>query len=459
VLSVTEEIEYLALLEQEEREIVAPKFEEWRNPYRYKIAYGGRGAGAKSWSAGSLLVQFCEDPQYFGERVRVLCVREVQKSLDESSWRLIKNTIERLRYHGWTVTKNQIRNDKNGSMFAFEGLNDLSKDNLKSYEDFDILFAEEAAPISYDSWHTILPTFRKKNSEIWALFNRNLERDPVYDMFVLNRRPNSCILDLKSGEDDNPWWDQTTLQAEKDEDYKRDPDEAEHIWEGLPRKQAARAIFSRAQVRAMEDREIFEDENSVEEIGCDVARFGHDKTEAYRRKGMRVVEHRSIRGAGTNEVAAMLWDMAGHSDMVPVKVDSGYNPGVIDAIRVKGMRVIPIGFGETARDPEKYPNAASEMAFEFPIDRVSMPKEMITTTLFEDLTERLYGYDNKDRRKIEQKDGTTMLEDGNTRANFKGRHGGRSPDEGDALFLTFYQGTSHQADPRAGMALAARRKR
>jgi len=49
--------ELQALLEQEELERVTPKMERFREPWRIKIASGGRGAGAKSWSAASLLVQ------------------------------------------------------------------------------------------------------------------------------------------------------------------------------------------------------------------------------------------------------------------------------------------------------------------------------------------------------------------------------------------------------------------
>ena len=55
-LSEDSQIEYLRLF----REQVAPKFEEWRNPHPVKIAFGGRGAGAKSESTASLLIQFAE---------------------------------------------------------------------------------------------------------------------------------------------------------------------------------------------------------------------------------------------------------------------------------------------------------------------------------------------------------------------------------------------------------------
>jgi hypothetical protein len=56
-MSEEKENRLIELLRQEKREKVAPKFEAWRQPARYKIAYGGRGAGAKSTSAVSLAVQ------------------------------------------------------------------------------------------------------------------------------------------------------------------------------------------------------------------------------------------------------------------------------------------------------------------------------------------------------------------------------------------------------------------
>lgn len=417
------------------REQVAPKFEEWRNPHRIKMAHGGRGAGAKSWSADSLLIQFGEDPAYFGDSVRVLCTRYVQKSIKESSWLLLGDTISRLGYKDWKVTDKTIINQKNGSYFAFNGLNDMTKDDLKSYESFDILFVEEAASIPKSSWRSILATFRKPKSEIWGLFNRDLTLDPCYELFCLHPEPNWSILDLKPGAADNPWWYQTLLQREWDKLKEEDPDEAMHVYEGMPRVQGSRAVFSRLQITGIKDREILE-EGAIE-IGCDVARFGKDSTQAYKRHGLKVIEHKECRGFDTIAVAGMLWDMADRRVDIPIKIDVGYNPGVIDILRSWGANVVSVGFGDVAMNPDKYANAATEMMFEIPIDQISIPAEMVTQTLVEDLTERYYGYDAKGRKKIEPKDSTATV-DNVSQTNFKGRHGGRSPDEGDALGLCFY---------------------
>lgn len=420
-----EEFKALSAISQERylklyREQVAPAFEAWRHPARYKFAYGGRGAGAKSWSAAKLLIELAEV-----KYVRVLCVRDVQKSIEESSWRLLRDTLLRLGYKGWEVTKTHIRNTKNGSYFVFNGLNDISAEQLKSYESFDILFAEEAAPISKDAWLTIDATFRKKGSEIWGLFNRTLELDPCYELFCVKIRPNSIVLNLRPGPLDNPWWYSTELPGQWDFYKENFPDEHEHMFMGNPRAQGNAAIFSRVRVRAMETR-VAKSEGAIE-IGCDVARFGKDNTEAFKRKGMSVIDHRYLRGADTMQVASMLWDFADRDKTIPIKVDSGYNPGVIDVLMQRGANVIEVGFGESAIDKDQYPNAASEMFFDFPIDEAGIPSEYLTDTLFSDLTERMYKYDKEGRKMVEEKEA------------FKKRHGGRSPDEGDALLLCFYE--------------------
>lgn len=54
-------------------------------PKRHKIARGGRGS-AKSWSIARMLVV-----RAVAGRIRWLCCREHQKSIKESSYRLIKS--------------------------------------------------------------------------------------------------------------------------------------------------------------------------------------------------------------------------------------------------------------------------------------------------------------------------------------------------------------------------------
>ena len=70
--------------------LVPEKLEPIWQPKRYKVMHGGRGGG-KSWTvAGVLLAMAAERP------LRVLCAREVQKSIKQSVHQLLTDQIARL---------------------------------------------------------------------------------------------------------------------------------------------------------------------------------------------------------------------------------------------------------------------------------------------------------------------------------------------------------------------------
>jgi len=438
-MSEAKELELIEYLEQELREKVAPKFEAWRDPARYKIAYGGRGAGAKSWSASSLIVQLAEE-----KKIKVACLREVHNSLEESVYSLIVNTIDRLQYENWKVTKEYIENTKNGSHFIFRGLKDLrAAHNIKSLDEYNIFFVEESATITHESWKILLPTLRKKGSELWAVFNREEEMDPVYERFVVNERNNSIILHLQPGEIDNPWWNNSELPNEMAEDFKYDEDEAIHVWHGEPRKQGFKSILSRAKIRAAMDRVIVDPEGQ-ESVGCDPADFGDDKTEMYKRKGLKVTNHKQIAKSDGIEVANQISSMINNDPSIPVRIDTtGIGTSARDQSKALGLKVFPINFAQSAEDKNKYADIVTEMWFNLPIDEIDLPDD---PQLMRELSGRQYTYDNKGRYKIEPK------------SEFKKRYG-KSPDKADALILTFYQGGSMMMSNDARAALAARRNR
>ena len=64
---------------------LAPVFDPLLGPSRYKGAYGGRGSG-KSHAFAELLVRRCVE----AAPLRAVCIREVQRSLDQSVKRLIE---------------------------------------------------------------------------------------------------------------------------------------------------------------------------------------------------------------------------------------------------------------------------------------------------------------------------------------------------------------------------------
>ena len=112
---------------------------------RYKVYYGGRGA-AKSWSfAICLIVLTCS------KNLRILCAREIQKSIDDSVYQLLIDTIYRLGLNSeFNITKTKITHNKTGSTIIFAGLW-MYIENKKGLEGIDLVWIEEAETVSYKS--------------------------------------------------------------------------------------------------------------------------------------------------------------------------------------------------------------------------------------------------------------------------------------------------------------------
>jgi phage terminase large subunit len=92
-------------------------FEPLLAPSRYKSVYGGRGSG-KSHFFGELLVETCQ-----AERgTSAVCIREAQRSLAQSSKRLIESKIAALGLrHQFKVFSDKIETPGDG-IIIFRGM-------------------------------------------------------------------------------------------------------------------------------------------------------------------------------------------------------------------------------------------------------------------------------------------------------------------------------------------------
>lgn len=226
------------MAEQEELEVAAPfpkVFAELFKPHRYKVFWGGRG-GAKSWAyARALLLLGMQRP------LRVLCAREMQKSLKDSVHKLLSDQIELLGLQDkYDVIQSSIRGKEHATEFFFDGVAH-NVAGIKSYEGIDICWVEEAESVTKSSWGIIIPTIRKKGSEIWISFNPRLETDETYQRFVLN--PPSSAYVRKVGWQDNPWFTEE-LRDEMEELRSKDQDEYLHVWEGHCRSILEGAVYA-----------------------------------------------------------------------------------------------------------------------------------------------------------------------------------------------------------------------
>jgi phage terminase large subunit len=229
--------------------LTAEKTPEWEvadnqlflyDPGRYKVGKGGRG-GTKSWGfARGLLIQAWQD------KLRVLCAREVQRSIKDSVHQLLADQVEMLGLGAfYDVLQNEIRG-KNGSKFIFAGLSNLTAESIKSYEGVDRVWVEEAAAVTRRSWDILIPTVRKADSEIWITFNPELDTDETWVRFIENT-PEDCHVEEMSY-DTNPWFP-SVLEKERQEFLRqvesgaRRQEEYDNIWGGKFKPAVDGAIY------------------------------------------------------------------------------------------------------------------------------------------------------------------------------------------------------------------------
>lgn len=212
-----------------------PKLAFLFKPARYKVARGGRGSG-KSWGfARALLILGSTKP------LRILCTREVQKTIQQSVHQLLKDQIEALGLgYFYEVLQTEIRG-KNGTQFYFGGLSDQTAESLKSFEGVDVCWCEEAQAITERSWKILVPTIRKDGSEIWVSFNPELESDETYRRFV-SQPPPDCV-SIEINHSDNRHFPAVLEKERLHAQATMKADDYAHVWEGKCKPAVEGAIY------------------------------------------------------------------------------------------------------------------------------------------------------------------------------------------------------------------------
>lgn len=215
---------------------------------RYLGAKGGRGS-AKSWSVAKALLILGTT-----RKLRILCTREVQKSIKQSVHKLLKDQIDALGLGRFYRAFDTEVRGKNGTEISFSGLSDHTADSIKSYEGVDICWVEEAQSISARSWKILIPTIRKEGSQIIITFNPELDTDETYERFVTNAPEDCEIVDMNYT--DNPWFPAVLEQERLHAKATLPKAEYENIWEGKCMPAVAGAIYFDQVSRAESDRRI-----------------------------------------------------------------------------------------------------------------------------------------------------------------------------------------------------------
>lgn len=307
---------------------------------RYKVFWGGRGSG-KSWAVAEALVRLADE-----RRVRVLCTREYQVSIKDSSHKILKDMIYRLGLQErFKITKEGIVHKITGAEFMFKGLHN-NEQGIRSTEGIDICWVEEAQSVGAGSWRSLTPTvFRRQDehgnstSEIWVTYNLINEEDATHHRFVVtDRSDNDDYFVYKVNYDLNPYFP-SGLRAEMEDDKKLDYHLYEHIWLGLPLKMSNAIVYS-GKYRVQEfDSELWRQAERVF-MGMDFG-FAQDPNALLRFfivENKLYVEYEAYATGVDLEDLPDLMDTVPGSREWPIKADCA-RPETISYLRRKGFNI------------------------------------------------------------------------------------------------------------------------
>ena len=188
---------------------------------RRNFIFGGRGSG-KSHA----VAQYCIFRAY-QKKTKVLCTRELQKSISESVHALLCEKIHDMGLDAFFMIQKDKIYGANGSVFIFAGVRQ-NVNEIKSMEGIDICWVEEAQSMSRNSLDVLVPTVRAEGSIIVFTFNPFKDTDPVY---VDSQNPDENTLVIKANYNDNPFFPEV-LRLDMERDKKNDYEKYLWVWEG-----------------------------------------------------------------------------------------------------------------------------------------------------------------------------------------------------------------------------------
>lgn len=398
-----------------------PQFHGFWEKHRYKVAVSGRASGKSVAAADAIITFMAQFP------VKVLCARQFQNSIADSSYQQL---IDRIEDHGlseqFEILRDRINCKLTGATAVFRGL-ERNIRNIKSMANIDICWVEEAEAVSDESWQVLIPTImRNKGAEMWVCFNPKLPTDPTAELFLGENPPPGTHL-MRANYDENPFLDEGMLSDiahMRTHDYKR----YLHVYQGQFEDVGDNKIFPLELVRSAADRDWHHSEESCKIAALDVARFGDDSSVFLVRDNNRVTDIFKWYQCDTLELARRASEQVLSESITVLVIDNGggHGSGVIDLLRSQIGNVCKIVefHGAMSANDSRYNNARTETHFlakEW-LEKGSIP---CNQDLIAELTSLEYDFTNTHRMKVEEK------------KEIKKRIG-KSPDHSDAFTMTFF---------------------
>lgn len=266
------------------------------------------------------------------DKKRILCAREFQNSISESSHQLLADLITQYQLTDFVVTDKSIVNKVNGSDFLFKGLKH-NEQSIKSIEGIDIAWVEEAQTISKESIEVLTPTVRKPGSKIIYTYNRLLEDDPVHQRLVIEGRPNTLIINVNYDIAEKYGMIPDVIKQEIEDDKANRPSLYKHKWLGEPSSMERKIYKDWKFIDAVPH------EARLERYGLDFG-YTNDPTAIvavyYYNGGYILDEIAYQKGLSNKQIA----DILNGVPKAPVIADSA-EPKSIDEIRAYGVTILP----------------------------------------------------------------------------------------------------------------------
>ena len=268
---------------------------------RYLGAHGGRGSGKSHHFAERIVDRMIEDPT-----IRAVCIREVQKSLRESAYRLIGDKIGALGVADrFRVLHDRIETPQ-GGVVIFMGMQDHTAESIKSLEGFRIAWVEEAQTLSEKSLELLRPTIRAPGSQMYFSWNPRNRLDAVDKFLRGDDVPENAAV-VQVNYDSNPWFPKE-LEAERLLDHRMRPDRYSHIWQGDYEPQAVGSIWTMRDINEGRQSEIPNDLSRIL-VAVDPAVSSHEHSDEH---GVMVVAasqsgHGYVLEDGTTRGAPEQW--------------------------------------------------------------------------------------------------------------------------------------------------------
>ena len=195
----------------------------------FRGAYGGRGS-AKTRSFATMAAVHGLRCAQAGENGVIVCGREFQNSLDDSSMAEVRAAIESTPWlaAAYDLGEKYIRTRDGKIDFLFVGLR-RNVESVKSTSRIRLLWVDEAEPVSEVSWQKVIPTVREPGAEIWVTWNPERRASATNQRFRENAPADSKIVSLNWR--DNPFFP-SVLDALRREDLEHRPSMYPWVWEG-----------------------------------------------------------------------------------------------------------------------------------------------------------------------------------------------------------------------------------